>query len=201
MSNKTVLMMSRERWIEASDKFFHNFDESLPQEKRREMLFEVDDILKSLKLKYWLTHGTALGFVREGEFIQWDDDLDIDLYSEDLAPRFNELLLFLADADYVCRFEFRDGGNTSKISAFKNNFKISLGAVYLDGEYRRSKFCTFPKRFYEDSVICELGGREFNVPGPTDEYLSFIYKTWKTPQKDGDGSGDIYNVTNPFITL
>lgn len=184
MSTKTFLLMNGARWVEANEKFFHNFDETLSFEERKKMLFEVDDILKLLNLEYWLTMGTALGLVRDNQFILWDDDIDIDLYSEDLLPSFSELVHRLADADYVCRYVQR--GDTSKISAFKNNFKISLGGIYLDGEFRKSKFCRYPKRFYENSIKHKLGDREFNIPAPTDEYLSLIYKTWKVPLRGTD---------------
>lgn len=42
-----------------------------------EMLHEIDDICKKHDIKYALFAGTALGAVRHGGFIPWDDDLDI----------------------------------------------------------------------------------------------------------------------------
>ena len=158
-------------------------------EQRKDMLFEVDNVLKSLGLKYWLTMGTALGLVRDSQFIPWDDDIDIDIYSEVLIPRFDVLIHKLAEAGYVCRYVHR--GNTSKVSAYKNNFKISIGMLYLDGELRRSKLAKFPKRFFENSIEYALDGRLFNIPAPTDEYLSLIYKDWKTPIRS-DNERDCY---------
>mgnify|MGYP003651998562 CR=1 FL=1 len=184
MSTKTFLLMSGTRWVEASDKFFHNFDETLSFEERKKMLFEVDDILKLLNLEYWLTMGTALGLVRDNQFIPWDDDIDIDVYSENLLPCFNDLVNNLADKGYVCRYVQR--GDTSKISAYKNNFKISLGGIYLDGDFRRSKFCQIPKKFYENSIKYKIDDRIFDIPAPTDEYLSLIYKNWETPIRSED---------------
>ena len=182
--NQTSLLMNHEQWSEASDKFFHNFDENLPFEQRKDMLFEVDNILKLLGLKYWLTMGTALGLVRNNQFISWDDDIDIDIYSEALIPRFDALVHKLAEAGYVCRYVHR--GNTSKVSAYKNNFKISISMLYLDGEWRRSKFTKLPKRFFENSIEYTIDDRQFNIPAPTDEYLSLIYKDWKVPLRSDD---------------
>ena len=146
----TILMMNKQRWKEVSDKFFHNFDESLSFEKKTSMLFEVDDILKSFGLKYWLTNGTALGLVRDNQFIPWDDDLDIHVDSEDLLSCFGNLVSSLTDRGYVCRPVER--GNTSKISTYKNNFKIAIGGIYLDGNFRKNKFRVWPKRFFENSI-------------------------------------------------
>jgi len=196
MTDRTILLMNSRRWIEASDNFFHNFDETLSFEERLSMLFEVDDLLKSLGLKYWLTNGSALGLARDKQFIPWDDDLDIDIYSEDLLPRFSELVCYLADAGYVCRAVSR--GPTSKISAYKNNFKISLGGVYLENEFRKSKFRIYPKGFYENSVEYKIKDRVFNLPGPLDEYLSFIYKDWKTPLKANYVQADFLNNRIPM---
>jgi phosphorylcholine metabolism protein LicD len=192
----TILMMNQHRWVEASNKFFHNFDESLSFEERVFMLYEVDDVLKSLDLKYWLTNGSALGIVRENRFIPWDDDIDIDLYSEDLLPRFGRLVYDLSNAGYVCRFVER--GATSKISAYKNNFKISLGGIYLEDNFRRSKFRLYPKEFFENSVEYKIKDRVFNIPGPVDEYLSFIYKDWKTPLKTNYVQTDFLNNKIPI---
>lgn len=42
-----------------------------------ELLIELERIAKDNKLDYNLAYGTALGAVREGDFINWDTDLDI----------------------------------------------------------------------------------------------------------------------------
>ena len=177
---KTMLMMNQSRWYETL-KYVHKFDESLPMDTRYDLLFEVDNIMKHLKIDYWLTNGSALGLVRDNQFIPWDDDIDIDIYSEDLVPNFQSIVMSMVNFGFVCRVVQR--GDTSKVSAFKNNFKISIGGIYLDGDLRRAKTCHYPKKFYENSVKLKIRDREFNIPGPTDEYLSYLYKDWKTPTR------------------
>jgi phosphorylcholine metabolism protein LicD len=180
---KTMLMMNQERWHEMC-KHVHDFKEDLPIETRVTMLFEVDAILKHLNIPYYLTNGTALGFVRDKAFIPWDDDIDIDIYSEIMMPKFKEITMLLVQLGYVCRVVER--GETSKISAFKNNFKVSLGCVYLEGDFRKSSGCSYPKKYYENSVKFSINDKTFDIPGPVDEYLSYLYKDWKTPIKSDD---------------
>lgn len=65
-----------------------------------EMLAEVDRICRKHNLRYWIDYGTLLGYVRHnGRFIPWDDDLDIDMPSEDYH-KFIEIAKSELDARY-----------------------------------------------------------------------------------------------------
>lgn len=48
-----------------------------------EMLCELDRVCKENKIPYMLFAGTALGAVREHDFIPWDDDLDVVMLRKD----------------------------------------------------------------------------------------------------------------------
>lgn len=70
-----------------------NLNEYLERHRRAIQLKQVD-ILREIhrlclrhKIDYWLDGGTALGAVRHGGFIPWDDDIDIAMRLEDI-PRF-----------------------------------------------------------------------------------------------------------------
>lgn len=46
---------------------------------------ELKVILDNNKIRYFAAGGTAIGAIREGGFIPWDDDLDINVFAEDRA--------------------------------------------------------------------------------------------------------------------
>ncbi|GAB6012177.1 LicD family protein [Viscerimonas tarda] len=56
-----------------------------------EILETVDEICRKHELTYWISGGTLLGAIRSGEFIPWDDDIDIEL----LRPDYKKLLRIL----------------------------------------------------------------------------------------------------------
>jgi phosphorylcholine metabolism protein LicD len=52
----------------------------------RKYLYELIEILTQCKIRYFLTSGTLLGLVREGDFIQGDMDIDLGIFFTDLTP-------------------------------------------------------------------------------------------------------------------
>ncbi|MDO5720249.1 MAG: LicD family protein [Actinomycetaceae bacterium] len=59
---------------------------NIPSHEIKEILFSIlqqfDEFCAEHNLKYWLAYGTALGAVRHGGFIPWDDDIDVVMTDE-----------------------------------------------------------------------------------------------------------------------
>lgn len=53
------------------------------QMKLLEMMRDIDAVCRKHDICYWLSGGSALGAVRHGGFIPWDDDMDISMMRED----------------------------------------------------------------------------------------------------------------------
>lgn len=53
------------------------------QETELEILLVIDDFCKSNNIEWFMDSGTALGAVRHGGFIPWDDDIDIGMMRAD----------------------------------------------------------------------------------------------------------------------
>jgi len=47
------------------------------------LLKVIDEFCRKHKIRYWLAYGSLLGAVRHGDFIPWDDDIDICMMRED----------------------------------------------------------------------------------------------------------------------
>lgn len=164
---------------------YHKKDSGMNEEKAKKCLLEVDTILKSFDLDYYLACGTVLGLHREKTFIEWDDEIDIDMFSEVLVPNLEKLKEVFMGAGYIVRMTPR--GKTSKINVFKDGIKIAIGAVYDGGDgNRHNAGLKCPSKFYENYEMLNFCEREFKVPGPIEDYLTYYYGDWKTPVKSYD---------------
>lgn len=176
--NEYISKIPNHQWQSIRNKY-HIPNKGMDLEKAMEVLFEADDILKSLGIQYFLACGTTLGFYRGGGFIPWDDEIDIDIFSEVFVPKFEEVKKEFIKNDFIARATFR--GETSKMSVFKHGVKVAMGAIYDNGKgYRCLLHTMVPSKFYEAPEIFIINGREFSMPGPISEYLTFYYGDWQT---------------------
>ncbi len=67
-----------------------------------EMLLEVDRVCRELSISYFLDSGTALGAVRHGGFIPWDDDVDIGMKRADYERFLKEAQKLLPSNYKLC---------------------------------------------------------------------------------------------------
>ena len=136
-----------------------------------ELFLCFDSICKSLNLNYFLLCGSALGAVRHGGFIPWDDDLDVGMYREDynrfmeLAPPLLPEGIFLQNykSDPKAPFLFAKLRNSNttyiekKISKFNINHGIYIDIFPLDGypeTDEERKALAFMKRNYRRKIYC-----------------------------------------------
>jgi len=155
-------------------------------------LTDVKNVLDSEGVAFWLSAGTLLGAYRDGDFIPWDDDIDIDSYEEYLVPKISEIRQKFLDLDFVVRLPKKKQGVKMNIYRYKQ--KVSIDGLFLDPSYKNNKFrlsrsYRFPRKFYETPGILEFKGMEFRVPAPIEDFLQHVYgKSWKKPIKSYDAN-------------
>ena len=169
------------------DQVVHEFWDKtgIDEDNATEALFKVDDCLKQKGLKYWLCYGTALGFYRDGNFIPWDDDIDIHTIASDYEAVFDEIKKIFIENGFVVRAVKRD--YSSKMSLFYKKIKIQIQGIYEtddEPDMIQTKLFKYPKKFYYDKAEkYNYKGRDFLLPGPANEYLTFCYdESWNKPQ-------------------
>ena len=95
-------------------------------------------MLKKYNVKYWLDAGSAIGVLRNGGIIPWDDDVDIALYNKDINRITTE------DDEYkLVEFAATDLGNIYVGSKTRISIICSTFMLIIFHEYSLSSWnCT-----------------------------------------------------------
>ena len=89
-----------------------------------EVLAEIDRVCKKHNIQYFADWGTLLGVVRHGDFVPWDDDLDIVMKREDYVKFMN-----------MARFDMAEGFD---VQTFRNHEDCWL---FMGKVVGRNGFC------------------------------------------------------------
>lgn len=152
----------------------------IDKEIAAENLHIVKDILERQGVPFQLHTGTALGAVREHDFISHDEDIDLAILEKDRL-KFLKTLPLLMDAGFnLCRHDGRDLYSIMRKGEYidfyvyrpwKGDERIATASGWLT-----------PRRFVEESQEYEFKGEKYNIPREIDEYLCSEYgKNWSTP--------------------
>jgi fukutin len=160
-------------------------------------LVEARTMLDKLNIRYWLTDGTLLGFYRNSDFIDHDEDLDMGASIESFNER---MILDFTDSGWRIAdiYGKRDCG--LEISFKKRKIKLDIFFFYTQngkmwhGAWRKCKEGGITKRnlikySYEAFGLktAVFKGENFNIPEDPEKYIMTKYgKNWKTPVKQWD---------------
>ena len=84
---------------------------------RKKEFLKICDILDELKINYFLQTGILLGAIRDNDFIKWDWDIEISVFSDEL----------LLNIDLIVNKLKNDG---FKIKQINKKTNLSFGAFY-----------------------------------------------------------------------
>ena len=148
-----------------------------------ENLRELVPLLDGMGLYYGPFLGTLLGIVREHDFIEWDEDIDLYLLKED-EEAFLDGLWTLRDHGFeLVRYDKR-----GLYSIMRNNEYIDFYILRkVSGELRNDGGPEFIfERYLQDTVDFDFKGVTLKIPREYDEWLTFLYGDWRTPVRYAD---------------
>lgn len=146
----------------------------------KENLLLLKKIADRNGLRFALAFGTALGAVREHDFIEHDEDIDLWVHYSSI-----NLLLSLL-------FELRDNGfevarwdRRGFLSIIRKNEYIDLYVYYPDDRAENIMSCCgdpMPQKFVEEWIKIPFLGEQFYVAKDWEEMMLFRYgKNWRIP--------------------
>jgi phosphorylcholine metabolism protein LicD len=144
----------------------------------------VAGLLATAGVRYWLSNGTALGAVRDGDFIASDADIDLGIWPDDQQ----RMLDAFARRGYLPRkirpthvFVAAPVTIDIKVHTYCDD---GARVYYKIGKRQRIRY-EFDAHLFEDLRPIELHGIRTLVPSPPEEYLAAHYgPDWRTP-RDG----------------
>jgi hypothetical protein len=133
-------------------------------------------------LNYWVSCGTLLGLIRNGQLIPWDDDADFDFCDSKRELLFPLVKNLVEDGFIVV---LRPGRFFTNINAFRDGFKCSLGkGVNLAGLFFTRSY-KYPSRLIgnlqDNYKYFQEIKMNIRAPLKSEEYLSYVYGNWKVP--------------------
>jgi hypothetical protein len=154
--------------------------------KLKNILFEFDDVMRAHGIQYWLSEGTALGAIRDGAIIEWDDDLDFGMFEsqrkkfiEEVMPdlRMKGFYVLMVNNDSHF-FGFAKDGELVDVDIVTRGGKC----VACKTKAAQCKTCDSMFPYLGGIHVIEFLGRDFSVPG--EDYLEYLYgPDWNVPKK------------------
>ena len=156
----------------------------LNNKKCYKILSIVHKIFKENDLFFCFSEGTALGFIREGDFIKWDDDVDIGMWIDDMPKFIKCIPIFESYGFEVAEVTM----NNTFICLIKDNIKLDIDFTGPNINCRAHNFKLFGETcntllpYLKKFKKIKIKDLEYNIPEVC--YLEKLYgKGWKIPLK------------------
>lgn len=131
------------------------------------ILDEFFQITKQLGIKACLAAGLCLGFVRDGGYIDGDNDLDVIVIC--IGDKRDKLISTLKEHDFIPGRSFPSP---------HNNAHFHKDKILVDIFFREEK------GFYSQFESVQYKEKFYPIPSPIEGYLSICYTNWKVKENE-----------------
>lgn len=180
---------------------------SVPKRKRKlkkcgyEVLKRVFEISREEKLGIFPIAGTLLGFIREGGFIPWDDDMDFGCINDDTETPYKvaDILINKYGFEFVRGFAYQGRVVVYCLSYMgmpmdfyfmtrHNDCLIAVSAFWRKDKgyshFRQNSVYTTKVPLVDELKTYYVHDIEVDVPVNSEEFLAASYgENWRTPMK------------------
>lgn len=152
----------------------------IDKHQAKENLFLFQDIMIKHHQKFLLAFGTLLGAVREHDFIDHDEDIDLIVMKTDM-DKFLSLLFELRKYGFeVIRYERRGFLSLMRKGEYIDLYFYQPYPGNIDLMYCCQDI--FPRNLLEDTAPITFLGRSFDAPREYQKMMEISYgKNWMTP--------------------
>lgn len=195
MNNTELSNMPHDKWVEYKRRNRFTLLNSYPNynfEARMQVIKVFKKLLEKENIRLFLSGGSLLGHYRDGDFIPWDHDVDLDVFAEELAPKFDLIRAQLIEMGFLVR-AIR-GYPNMKINVFHSGEKVGIAALYLDNESqtRYRYMYRWPAKIYTQSEKVVFKGVDLEAPNVLG-YIEHTYgQNWNKPMKQNYFSKELF---------
>lgn len=166
-------------------------DIPMDREQMKKNLLDIKRVLDKHGIRFFLYMGTLLGAVRDGNFIEWDDDADLLCFAED-KERYERLAIpeleqrgFYVPQDGVSATDsFIIRGRENRREKVDCWWFRRQGSFYVYDPERCPNWLSYDHKFFDNTGQMEFLGEQFAIPNEVDKFLELHYgKEWVIPTR------------------
>jgi len=160
----------------------YNGRKLLNPEISKKNLSDFKKVMDKHGIIFGLWFGTLLGAVREKNFIEYDEDIDIFILDEDRKKVLNALFDLESIGLKVARYNEKKG----LLSIIRDYDYIDMYFYRKVFNTRRMGPNTIKAKYLENMDTIDFLGEAYPLPANVEQVLSILYgKDWKIPKRDG----------------
>ncbi|KAG1658816.1 Fukutin [Nymphon striatum] len=163
------------------------------------VLHKAKEILDYLKIPFWLSSGTCLGYYRQCDVITYSKDVDIGIFTSDYRP---SIIPDFVSGGFALIHVFGKENDSYELSFELHGIKLDIFFFYEEDQYTwngglQAKTGKRFKYIFSKFNLCwtEFLNLKVRIPCQTSQYIEDNYgKNWFIPVKEWDWKSSPPNV-------